>query len=261
MARDVVLITGASSGIGEALARRVAGERRDLLLVARRADRLETLARDLRARHGVSVDVVACDLLAPDAVAQLVDEVARRELRVDWLVNNAGFGTSGRFDRLPIERELEVVRLNVRALVELTGRFLPAMVARGRGVVLNVASVAGFGPMAYSATYAATKAFVVAWSESLAVEMAETGVTIVCVCPGFTRTEFQEVAHADAANVPEMAWMTADEVAVHALAAVRQSGVVVTGLLNTILAAGMRLVPRRAIAAVTARVSRDRVEG
>jgi len=258
MARDVVAVTGASSGIGEALARRVAGERHDLLLVARRVDRLETLARDLRARHGVNVDVVACDLLAAGAVSQLVDEVARRDLQVDWLVNNAGFGTSGRFDRLPIDRELDVVRLNVRALVELTGRFLPAMVARGRGVVLNVASVAGFGPMAYTATYAATKAFVVAWSEALAVEMAPTGVKVVCVCPGFTRTEFQEVAQADAAQVPELAWMTADEVAVRALGAVRQSGVVVTGLLNNVLATGMRLVPRAAIAAVTARAQRDR---
>jgi hypothetical protein len=146
----------------------------------------------------------------------------------------------------------------VRALVELTGRFLPAMVARGRGLVLNVASVAGFGPMAFTATYGATKAFVVAWSEALAAEMAATGVRIVCVCPGFTRTEFQEVAHADAQNVPEFAWMSADDVAAHALASVQQSGVAVSGLLNTVLTASMRLIPRSVIATMTARTGRNR---
>jgi short-subunit dehydrogenase len=253
-----VLITGASSGIGEALARRVAGERRDVALVARRIDRLETLAHGLRERHGVAVDVIPSDLLAPDAVSRLVDEVARRDLQVDWLVNNAGFGTAGRFDELPIERELEIIRLNVRALVELAGRFLPAMIERRRGLVLNVASVAGFGPMAFNATYGASKAFVVAWSEALAVEMAETGVRVVCVCPGFTRTEFQEVAPADTPRIPDFAWMSADEVAAHALASVQQSGVAVSGLMNNVLTTSMRLMPRSAIAAMTARAMRNR---
>ncbi|MCW5889421.1 MAG: SDR family oxidoreductase [bacterium] len=260
MGRDAVLVTGASSGIGEQLARRLACERRDLVLVARRVDRLEELAATLRAQHGVAVDVVPQDLGAPGGPDALVAELAQRGLDVDWLVNNAGFGTSGPFFRLPVEREVEQVRLNMRAPVALAGRLLPGMVARGRGLVMNVASVAGYGPMPYTATYAATKAFLIAWSEALAVEMEGTGVRVLCVCPGFTRTEFQAVAKAKTDMVPAFAWMSAEAVADQAVRAAKgRSGVLVNGLLNNLMTVGMRLAPRRLLARVTAGAMRGRL--
>src|SRR5437879_1896729 len=219
MAQNVALVTGASSGIGEALARRLARDGRSLVLVARRADRLESLAEALRAEHGVEAHVLAQDLLQAGAVQAVLAEVERRGLTVEWVVNNAGFGTGGRFDQRPVGHELEEVRLNVEALVEFTGRCLPGMVARRRGSVMNIASMAAFGPMAYSATYGATKAFVLSFSEAIAAELRGTGVQVLCVCPGFTRTEFQEKAHIDASAVPGFFWMSAEEVADQAVGA------------------------------------------
>jgi short-subunit dehydrogenase len=250
MAADVALVTGASSGIGEALARRLAREGRRLVLVARRTDLLETLARELREAHGVAVDVVPADLTKAGAVTALLAEIAARGLTVDWLVNNAGFGTAGRFDRLPVERELDEIRLNVEALVELSGRCLPGMVQRGRGVVMNVASLGGFAPGPYMATYAATKAFVLSFSEAIAAELRGTGVQVLCVCPGFTRTEFQAKAEVDVHGIPDFAWMSADAVADQAVRAVGQGPVLVNGVMNRLTAGMVRFVPR----ALTARL-------
>jgi hypothetical protein len=250
MAEDVALVTGASSGIGEALARRIARDGRHLVLVARRADRLEALARELKEKHGVSAHGIAADLAARGAVRALLDEVTRRGLTVDWLVNNAGFGTAGRFDQLPVERELDEIRLNVEALVELSGHCLPGMVARRRGVVMNIASVGGFAPGPYMATYAATKAFVLSFSEAIAAELRGTGVQVLCVCPGFTRTEFQAKAEVDVKHVPDFAWMSADTVADQAVAAVGRGPVLVNGVMNKLTAGAIRFVPR----AVTARL-------
>ena len=244
MASDIILITGASSGIGEALARRLGRDRRPLALVARRTDRLERLAGELRAQHGVEVHVLTADLTKPGACAQLQSDVAQRGLTVDWLINNAGFGTHGAFAELPVEREVEEVQLNVGALVELTGRFLPGMVARRRGAVINVASVGGFGPGPYMATYCATKAFVLSFTESLAAELRGTGVSALCVCPGFTRTEFQEkVDTFDTSSIPGFAWMTADQVAEQAVAAVGQRAVLVNGIMNGVAASLYRHLP------------------
>ena len=138
MEETVALVTGASSGIGEALARRIAQSKRNLVLVARRADRLEALAAALAREHGVRAHVLAHDLVQRGAVDALLGEIGRRGLTVDWLVNNAGFGTVGRFADLPVERELEEIHLNIQTLVELTGRCLPAMVRRGHGVVMKI---------------------------------------------------------------------------------------------------------------------------
>jgi|SRR5579871_382499 len=253
MATEIALVTGASSGIGEALARRLAADGRALGLVARRGDRLEALAAELRSRHGVEVHPIVLDLVAPGAAGRLVEEVERRGLAIDWLVNNAGFGTTGRFDRLPVAREIEEIRLNVETPVELAGRLLPGMVARGRGAVVNVASLAAYGPMAYSATYAATKAFLLSFSEAIAAELAGTGVHVLCVCPGFTRTEFQDKAHVDVSRVPGLAWMTAEEVADQAVRAVGRSTVLVNGAMNSVTSVAMRFVPRGLIARTTAR--------
>src|SRR5438093_7768825 len=168
MEQDVTLVTGASSGIGEALARRIAQSKRNLVLVARRADRLRTLAAALEREHGIRAHVLAQDLVQPGAVTALLEKIEGQGLVVDWLVNNAGFGTAGRFADLPVERELEEIRLNVEVLVELTGRCLPGMVRRDRGVVMNIASVGGFAPSPYMATYSATKAFVLSFTEAIA---------------------------------------------------------------------------------------------
>jgi uncharacterized protein len=244
MAQDVALITGASSGIGEALARRIARDGRHLVLVARRADRLESLARGLKDAHGIGVHVVARDLTRPGAAGDVLADVDRRGLTVDWLVNNAGFGTVGRFDQIPIARELEEIRLNVEVLVELTGRCLPGMVARRRGAVVNIASLGGFAPGPYMATYAATKAFVLSFTEAVAAEMRGTGVDVLCVCPGFTRTEFQQSAEVDVSGVPSFAWMSADEVADQAVRAVGRGPVLVNGVMNSVMAGAIRFVPR-----------------
>jgi hypothetical protein len=244
MAREVALVTGASSGIGEALARRIARDGRPLALVARRRERLEVLADEIRRRHRVEVDVLPADLIAPGALGALVHEVARRDLVVDWLVNNAGFGTFGKFQDLPVGRELEEIRLNVEALVELTGRFLPDMVGRGRGLVMNVASVGAFVPSPLMATYTATKAFVLSFTETIAAELVGTGVRALCVCPGFTRTEFQSHVAVDTSRVPGMAWMTADDVADEAVRAAGRSGVLVNGAMNRVLTAVLKFAPR-----------------
>jgi short-subunit dehydrogenase len=244
MAQEIALVTGASSGIGEALARRIARDGRAVALVARRRDRLEALAADIRREHRVDAHVLPADLTASGAPRALVDEVARRELVVDWLVNNAGFGTFGKFQDLPVERELEEIRLNVEALVELTGRLVPGMVARGRGLVMNVSSVGGFVASPMMATYTATKAFVLSFTETIAAELEGTGVRALCVCPGFTRTEFQSHVAVDTTQIPGMAWMTSDEVADEAVRAAGRGGVLVNGFMNRTLTTALKFVPR-----------------
>jgi uncharacterized protein len=246
--QDIALITGASSGIGQALARRIARAGRHLVLVARRLERLEQLAHELITAHGIDAHVIRQDLVEPGAAGALVREVESRGLVVDWLVNNAGFGTAGRFDRLPLARELDQVRLNVAVPIELTGRCLPGMVARGRGVVMNVGSRSAFGPMAYCAAYAASKAFVLSFSEAIAAELRGTGVQVVCVCPGFTRTEFQARAGIDTRGIPGMAWLSAEQVADEAVRAVGRKTVLVNGGVNRIMTTMMRIAPRGFVA-------------
>jgi short-subunit dehydrogenase len=244
MGQEIALVTGASSGIGEALARRIARDGRHVGLVARRRDRLEQLATDLRRQHRIDAHVLPADLTADGAVRALVDEVAGRGLVVDWLVNNAGFGTFGKFQDLPVERELDEIRLNVEALVELTGRLLPPMVARRRGLVMNISSVGGFVPSPMMATYTATKAFVLSFTETIGAELEGTGVRALCVCPGFTRTEFQDHVAVDDTQIPGMAWMTADEVADEAVRAAGKGGVLVNGFMNRVMTTALKFVPR-----------------
>lgn len=257
MGEEIALVTGASSGIGEALARRLARDGRALGLVARRADRLETLARELRDGHHVAVHVLPADLTQPGAVGRLVADLDARGLAVDWLVNNAGFGTVGRFDQLPVARELEQITLNVEALVELTGRLVPAMVRRRRGVVMNVSSIGGYIPSPYMATYTGTKAFVLSFSEAIAAELTDTGVHVLCVCPGATRTEFQDTAGVDL-TVPDFAWQSADEVADEAVRAVGRGSVVVNGILNKLTIGSAKFLPHALLVRVTGRMFRPK---
>jgi short-subunit dehydrogenase len=257
MAGEIVLITGASSGIGEALAKRVARDGRAVGLVARRADRLQALASELQKTHGVEAHVLPSDLTKSGAVAELAAEVGRRGLVVDWLVNNAGFGTYGAFHELPVDKELEEIRLNVEALVELTARFLPGMVQRGRGVVMNISSIGGLFPSPFMATYTATKAFVVSFSEGLAVELRDKGVSVLCVCPGFTRTEFQGKIDVDTSHLPGMVWMTADAVADEAVRAAAKGGVLVNGRMNRVFTSMMGFLPRTWLARASAGLLRS----
>src|SRR5437660_4891094 len=189
-AMGTALVTGASSGIGEAFARALAGRGDDLVLVARSADRLEALAAELRARHGVRAEVIAADLADPAAPDAIAAELAARGLAVDTLINNAGFGTHGEFAAQDAKRERDEVIVNAYAPLALTHALLPGMLARKHGEIVNVASTAAFQPVPYMATYGATKAFLLSFSEALAEEVRAHGVRVVALCPGQTDTAF-----------------------------------------------------------------------
>jgi uncharacterized protein len=190
------LVTGASRGIGQAFARQLAALDKDLVLVSRSEGLLRSLAEELSSEHGVRVHVVAADLSQPAAAASLYLEVEELGLDVDLLVNNAGYCKVGEFTGLGFDVQGDMVRLNVNALIELTHLFLPAMRQRRRGGVINVASTAAFQPVPHMAVYAATKAFVLSFSEALAAEVAGDGVRVMALCPGATDTEFWTVAGA-----------------------------------------------------------------
>jgi short-subunit dehydrogenase len=190
---STALVTGASSGIGEEFARQLAARGHNVFLVARREQRLSELAAELEREHGVRVELATSDLADRAARASLPGLIADRGLTVEILVNNAGFSTVGNVHENP-DRQLGMVKVNVEALVELTCAFLPAMTERGRGAVINVASVAAFQPIPAQAVYAATKAFVLSFSEAVSSELKGTGVTITALCPGPVATEFVEAA-------------------------------------------------------------------
>ena len=204
-AAQTVLITGASSGIGEALARCFARDGHRLVLVARSEDRLRALADALRAEHGVRVDVLPADLTQPGAAQALAAALRRKRRTVDVLVNNAGVLEQGAFNAIAAERHQQMIDLNVSALTAMLAAFVPAMVARARGRVLNVASVAAFQPVPGLATYAATKAYVLSLTESLAEELRGSGVTVTALCPGITATDMLTSAaehNAQLSNLP-----------------------------------------------------------
>ncbi len=190
----LALVTGASAGIGEELARIHAEKGGDLVLVARRKDRLDALADELEAQHDVSVHVVAADLAKPGAAASLLADVEALGLEVEVLINNAGFGGHGEFHDADLDREQRMIQVNIAALTELTHLFVQGMVARGEGKVLNVGSTAGFLPGPLQAVYYASKAYVNSFSQAVAEELRDTGVTVTVLCPGPVATEFQEAA-------------------------------------------------------------------
>lgn len=239
------LVTGASSGIGREFARQLAARAVDLVVVARRAHRLEELAGELRKTHGVDVEVLPADLAEPVGLEEVEDRLADTARPVDLLVNNAGFGTYGAFHELDPEREDAEVRLNVGAVVRLTHAAVPGMLERGGGAVCNVSSMAGFQPLPYNATYAATKAFVTSFSQSLHEELRGRGVRVLALCPGYVRTEFHDVADVDHGKVPAAAWLQAPDVVTTALEALaRGDALSVPGLGYKLLAASTHLAPR-----------------
>jgi short-subunit dehydrogenase len=241
------LVTGASSGIGAALARRLAAEGTDLVLVARDRGRLDALAAELAtpAAGGVRAEVLVADLADPGQLGEVEKRVADAARPVDLVVNNAGFGTYGDFVGLDVDGEEREIAVNVLAVVRLTHAALGAMLPRGRGAVINVSSVAGLQATPGNATYGASKAFVATFGEAVAGELAGTGVTLTTVLPGFTRTEFHERAGIGGRKVPGPAWMSARDVAAETLDAARAGRPwLVPGVLNKLAAAAAGPVPR-----------------
>jgi uncharacterized protein len=210
--RAVTLVTGASSGIGAAFARACAARGDDLVLVARDERRLEEIAESLEKEHSIEVEVLAADLSTEAGTGVVEARLESDDPPVDLLVNNAGFGTVGKFAELPREREAQEVQLNAVALMRLCHAGLPGMVGRRHGGVINVSSVAGYQPTPLNATYGATKAFVTSFSHALHEELRGTGVNVMVLCPGFTRTEFQERAGLDSSAVPNFMWQSAEAV-------------------------------------------------
>jgi short-subunit dehydrogenase len=253
--RPVALVTGASAGIGRALATLLAREGHDLVLVARREPELQALADALKDRYGATSRVVSVDLAAADAASQIVKALGA-DTRIDVLVNNAGFGGVGAFASRDRDADMRMVAVNVVALTDLTKLLLPAMVSRGSGRVLNVASTAAFQPGPFMAVYYATKAYVLSLSQAVAEEVSGTGVTVTCVCPGVTDTEFHGVAGTDAQPLTQGPLsMSADAVADAAYKGMmRGKMVVVPGVHNKVGAQSIRIAPRRVVLKIVRRL-------
>jgi short-subunit dehydrogenase len=248
------LVTGASSGIGAVFARELASRGSDLVLVARSRDKLASLADELRASYGVAADAVVADLAKPSAADELAAELRDSAPQIDILVNNAGFGLHALLHQADAARLTEMVQVNVAALVDLTRLYLPGMVARDRGAVINVASTAAFQPVPYMAVYGASKAFVLSFTEALWAETRRTGVRVTALCPGSTETEFFAVAGENAQVGRIMAPQRVVHAALRALD--RRASTVVTGAGNRLLINAPRLGPRQFVARMAERTMR-----
>ncbi len=247
--KETALVTGASGGIGEDLARLIAAGGRNVVLLARSADKLQTLAGELSAAHRIEATVLAADLADASASSEIVRMLAGRGITIDILVNNAGFGTSGSFAREDPGEQLNMLQVNVVALTALTRAFLPGMIERKHGRILNVASTAAFQPGPFMAVYYASKAYVLSLSEALAEESAGSGVTVTCLCPGPTSTGFQSRAHVDKSRLFNLTQVARS-------ADVAQAGydgmlagrrLVIPGLMNKITAQSIRISPRASV--------------
>jgi len=256
---NATLITGASSGIGEAFARKLAAPGRDLLLVARSEDKLIALCNELGLNHNARAQYFVADLSQPDAPARLFEETRERDLEIDLLINNAGFGSMGEFAKLDLDRELNMIDLNVRSLVELTHLFLQPMRERKSGSIINVASTASFQPVPFMATYAATKAFVRSFSESLWEENRPYGIKVLALCPGVTETGFFEASRMK--RPPGRMVQTSEQVVEVALRALKRGkSSVISGWPNRIAAETQRVVPRTLVLRVVGAIMRPYIE-
>ena len=249
------LVTGASAGIGLELAKQLAEGGANLFLTARRVDKLQQLAGELSAAHGVRAEVFAADLTRAEAPAEIFAATAAKGIEVELLVNNAGFGAFGNAWEIPVEKMLEMIQVNCSAVVSLTRAYMPAMIARGRGDILIVASLAAFQPVPYNSVYAATKAFDLLFAQGIAEEARPHGVRVCALCPGSTETEFQKVA-----EQPDRMFRkaeTAEKVArvgLEALAAGK--AYVVSGFKNKLMLEAQRLAPRSLVARMSEKMMR-----
>lgn len=253
------LITGASGGIGEEFARQVAARGNNVVLVARSQSKLKALCDELKEKHPVITDFVAIDLTEADADKRLFEETERRGINVNFLINNAGFGSMGYFHELDLERELEMIDLNISSLVALTHHYLQPMVERRNGAILNVASTAGFQPVPFMATYAATKAFVLSFSEALWEEYRPHNIKIMAFCPGGTQTNFFNAAKMERPIMRTI--QTPEEVVKVALKGLEKGrSHIISGWTNYIVAESQRLVTRAMSARVVGKSLRSRFE-
>ena len=254
------LITGASSGIGEAFARRLAAEKHNIFLAARSEDKLRGLCDELANEHRIEAKYCAIDLTRENADASVFEKTEAAGLEIDWLINNAGTGSMGDFAELDLERELEIIQLNVLALVKLTHRFLVPMRERRRGTIINVSSAASFQPIPFFATYAASKAFVTSFSEAIAEENGPFGIRILALCPGTTETGFFEASQIkDPIKVKGV--QTPGQVVDTALRALERGKTkVVSGWVNYIVALAVNILPNSLITRVMAKPLRKRYQ-
>jgi len=244
------LVTGASSGLGVDFAKLLAESGAHLILTARREERLRSLAQELQAEHGIDVHVLPMDLGQPDAPQQLYDEIAKRGLQVDVLINNAGYGTFGPFAEISWEREQAMLQLDIMTVVHLTKLFVNDMIARDEGWILQIASIGAYQPSPTYATYSAAKAFVLNFGEALNYELRNTNVKVSVLSPGVTRTEFIEVAGQRKTLYQKLTMMESRPVASTGLdILVRGKPSRVSGLFNRLTIWSLRLMPRRLMAA------------
>ena len=252
------LITGASTGIGYALSKCFAADHHNLVLVARQEQKLRQVAEELQGQFDVSVQVLVADLAGPESPRKIAEAIRRESLRIDYLVNNAGFGLGGKFAETDLTVELEMMQVNMVALAHLTKLFLPEMLAHGAGKILNVASTAAFQPGPLMAVYYATKAFVLSFTEAIANELSGTGVTVTALCPGPTRSEFQQRAHIQNTRLVKakpLGFMSAEAVArIGYRGCMQGKRLVIPGLMNTIGVQSLRLAPRRVVTQVVRRL-------
>ena len=251
------VVTGASAGIGLALAERLAAGGTNLVVTARRADRLETLAAELSTKHDIRVEICAADLTRPEAPAEIHAFTTGKGIEVELLVNNAGFGAFGYIHEIPTPRLLEMIQVNCAAVVHLTQLFAPAMITRRHGDIMIVSSVAAFQALPFNSAYAATKAFDLIFAEGIAEELREFGVHVCALCPGSTNTEFQQVA-----QQPDRVFRsaeTADKVARVGLAALAEGrSFVISGAKNRLMVETERLAPRQFVARMAGKMMRPR---
>lgn len=256
---NTTLITGASSGIGEVFARKLAARGRNVLLVARSEDKLITLCNELGRSNSIRAQYVALDLSEPSAADRLFTEAEKRGLTIELLINNAGFGSMGDFSQLDLARELNMIDLNIKSLVELTYKFLAPMRERKQGAIINVASTAGFQGVPFMATYSATKAFVLSFSEALWEENRPFGIKVMALCPGVTETNFFEAARGR--KPPARVAQTPEEVVETALNGLsRGKSHIISGWTNFLMTQSERLAPRSLVTRVAGRMMRSQHE-
>jgi short-subunit dehydrogenase len=254
---NTTLITGASSGIGEAFARKLASLGRNVFLVARSEEKLIALCNELGRTNSVRAQYLPLDLSKPDVPAKLFAETEKRGLTIDLLINNAGFGAMGDFAQLDLARQLDMIDLNIKTLVELTHHFLQPMRERKQGAIINVASTAGFQPVPFMATYGATKAFVLSFSEALWEENRPHGVHVMALCPGVTETNFFEASRME--QPPMRVAQSPEDVVEAALRGLsRKKSFVISGWTNFFMVEAERLVPRSLVVRLAGRVLRPK---